>query len=97
MSGAEGDLQVSFGVPYEPGNWWRVFDGESEPCDLNVWLDFTIEGKPLYAGSGPDQTAPGPSPVEVQFDGCNSTGNNLQFQWFNQWGERRQKALATLR
>jgi hypothetical protein len=45
------------------------------------------EGEPdLAANAGPDQTVPGPSPVAVQFDGSDSTGDIVSYEWYNQWG-----------
>jgi hypothetical protein len=35
----------------------------------------------LVANAGPDQTVPGPSPVDVQFDGSGSTGDIVSYQW----------------
>jgi hypothetical protein len=40
----------------------------------------------LVANAGEDQTVPGPSPVEVQFDGTGSTGDIVSYKWVNQYG-----------
>jgi hypothetical protein len=40
----------------------------------------------LVANAGPDQTVPGPSPVDVQFDGSGSTGDIVSYKWYNQYG-----------
>ena len=43
----------------------------------------------LSADAGLDQTVPGLSPVNVQFDGSRSTGEIVSYKWFNQWGQLR--------
>jgi hypothetical protein len=56
--------------------------------------DITVPGiqaqsTTLTANAGPDQTVPGPSPVEVQFDGSgttSTTGSAVSYKRFNQWG-----------
>jgi hypothetical protein len=53
--------------------------------------DITVPGiqaqsATLTANAGPDQTVPGPSPVQVQFSGTGSTGNIVSYRWFNQFG-----------
>jgi hypothetical protein len=40
----------------------------------------------LVANAGPDQTVPGPSPVNVQFNGSGSTGDIVSYQWYDQEG-----------
>jgi hypothetical protein len=52
-----------------------------------------IETK-LEAKAGPDQTVPGPSPVDVQFDGSGSTGDIVSYQWYNQLGDLRAEERA---
>ncbi len=47
-------------------------------------VGITVTGKEetnLVASAGPDQTVPGPSPVDVQFDGSGSTGDIVSYQW----------------
>jgi hypothetical protein len=48
----------------------------------------------LVANAGPDQTVPGPSPVNVQFDGSGSTGDIVRYQWYNQWGLLRAEGVT---
>src|SRR5918996_1310666 len=49
---------------------------------------------PLNADAGPDQTVPGPSPVEVQFDGSGSEGDIVTYKWINQFGELRAEEVS---
>jgi hypothetical protein len=50
-------------------------------------ISVTGEGETtLVANAGPDQTVPGPSPVDVQFDGSGSTGDIVSYQWYDQEG-----------
>jgi hypothetical protein len=46
------------------------------------------------ADAGPDQTVPGPSPVNVQFDGSGSTGDIVSYKWYNQWGLLRAEGVT---
>jgi hypothetical protein len=48
----------------------------------------------LVANAGPDQTGPGPSPVNVQFDGSRSTGDIVSYKWVNQWGQLRAEGAS---
>jgi hypothetical protein len=50
----------------------------------------------LQASAGPDQTVPGPSPVDVEFDGSGSTGPIVEFRWINQFGQVRSRSEAAV-
>jgi hypothetical protein len=58
-------------------------------------LAATAGQQPLVtADAGPDQTVPGPSPVEVQFDGSGSTGDIISYRWINQFGGVRAEEVS---
>jgi hypothetical protein len=61
-----------------------MFRSKSHAVDITV-SDAPAESS-LAANAGSDQTVPGPSPVNVQFDGSGSTGDIVRYQWYNQWG-----------
>jgi hypothetical protein len=48
----------------------------------------------LVANAGPDQTVPGPSPVNVQFDGSGSTGDIVSYKWQDQEGMLRAEGVT---
>ena len=56
---------------------------------LLITTGVALAQAPVTADAGPDQTVPGPSPVEVQFDGSGSTGDIISYKWINQFGEVR--------
>jgi hypothetical protein len=64
-------------------------DGDEVVITLGKGKETPPKGSPCScnADAGPDQTVPGPSPVEVFFNGSNSDG--VSYKWYNQFGELR--------
>jgi uncharacterized repeat protein (TIGR01451 family) len=97
-----GNIQVSFFVPADATEGEHdvfIRDGEPGKGGIDVHLPFRVTvttpgDSGLVANAGPDQTVPGPSPVNVQFDGSGSTGDIVRYQWYNQYGLLRAEGVT---
>jgi hypothetical protein len=103
--GVSPTLEVNFGHKDTQPGTTRTFTLEVADSGGNTSKDTVVitlgETPPSGSGScvcsaeaGPDQTVPGPSPVEVQFDGSGSTGDIVSYKWINQFGEVRAEEVS---
>src|SRR5918996_2556779 len=90
-------FEVDFGQDPQPGAT-RTFTLEVADAEGNTDTDtvtITLAAPPpVTADARPDHTLPGPSPVEVQFDGSGSTGDIISYKWINQFGQVRAEEVS---
>jgi hypothetical protein len=70
------------------------FGNNSGSWTVDITVGDAAAETDLVANAGPDQTVPGPSPVNVQFDASGSTGDIVRYQWYNQWGLLRAEGVT---